>query len=86
MSSDTLRTPVIAGAMESQHLLKQRIEYSGSNPLYIGLAIPGTATSAASWQIRKMTYSGSNLTQVDFADSSSDFVKSWDDRATYTYA
>lgn len=67
-------------------LLKQRIENDANGfPIYIGLAVPGTATSSAAWCIRKMTYSGASVTQVDFADGTNEFTKVWDDRATYSY-
>lgn len=63
------------------------IDYdSGTNPVYIGRAEPGTATSAAGWQIRKITYSGDDPTTVLFADGTNEYIKVWDDRATYTYS
>ena len=66
--------------------LKMRAAYDGSGNLqYIGYAAPGTATSAAAWQIRKLTYSGGDVTQVDFAGSVNDYTKVWDDRTTYAY-
>jgi len=70
--------------------MKFRGEYSTGNIIYRGYARPGTATSAAKWQIAKLTYSGSDLTQVDWPQSggiaSSEFIFVWDDRATYTYS
>jgi hypothetical protein len=61
--------------------------YDGSdNLLYLGKAAPGTAASAASWQICKFSYSGVNLTAVQFADGSLTFGRKWDDRATLTYS
>jgi hypothetical protein len=48
--------------------------------LYVGESVPGTATSADSWRIKKVTDSG-----VLFADSTAAFIKKWDDRAVYTY-
>jgi hypothetical protein len=70
--------------------MKFRGEYSASNLIYKGYARPGTATSAAGWQIAKITYSGSNVTQIDWPESggipSSEFNFVWDDRASYTYS
>jgi len=70
--------------------LKFRGEYSGTNLIYKGAARPGSATSAAVWQICKITYSGANLVQVDWPEDSNggaseEYVFVWDDRATYTY-
>lgn len=52
---------------------------------YFGFAAPGTASAATLWRIKKMTVSGS-LTVVQYASGTSDFDKSWDLRATYTYS
>ena len=52
---------------------------------YIGYAIPGTGTTTAKWQIRKLTYTGTNVISIQFADSSNRFNKAWDSRASYTY-
>lgn len=59
----------------------------GSNPVYIGLANPGTATSEAAWQIKKLTYDTSgNLTTIQLANSAPNFDQVWDDRSSLTYA
>ena len=64
-----------------------RIEYDVSgNPIYVGLAEPGTATTAAYWQITKLTYDGSNnCTAVEYAEGSWAFEYAWSLRATYAY-
>lgn len=63
------------------------IEYSGNYAVYIGYAAPGTAKSAAAWQIRKITYdSNNNITDIQFASGVNDYTKVWDDRATYSYS
>jgi len=76
----------LAGILASGSLTL-KAEVSGGQIIYIGSTIPGCATSASRWQIRKITYDGSgNITDVKFADSSNKFNKVWDSRATYTYA
>lgn len=57
----------------------------GENPIYIGLAAPGSLTSEAKWQIKKITYDGSNPTEIKFADGSPSFNQIYDDRASLTY-
>jgi hypothetical protein len=67
----------------------QRIAYvSGtSQPEYIGLAKPGTATSSAGWQIKKLTYSGTDVVSILFADGDTKFDNIWDNRSTsYIYS
>ena len=53
---------------------------------YIGFSTPGTATSAASWKIKRVdqTDSGGDV-PILFASGTADYNKVWDDRATYTY-
>ncbi len=68
-----------------------RGEYTGSNLIYKGLARPGSSESAAVWQIAQLTYDGSNITEILWAEdsngsASSEFVFVWADRATYTYS
>ena len=64
----------------------QRISYTSDGMTeYIGLASPGTASSSASWQIRKLAYSGMNVVSILFADSNTSFDNVWDDRAILSY-
>lgn len=64
----------------------QKIAYSGDNVEYVGQAKPGTTSATAGWSIKKLTYSGSNVTDVQWANSDSGFIFVWDNRASYTYA
>ena len=65
-----------------------QLDYDGgSNPVYIGLAAPGTATSQAKWQIKKLTFDGSNNpTAIKYANGSSSFDQVYDDRASLSYS
>lgn len=64
---------------------------ANNNLIYAGFAIPGTATSVASWQIRKLTYDVNNNLQTilwpeydGLASREYNFI--WDNRALYTYS
>jgi hypothetical protein len=64
-------------------------DYDAASPpnlVYFGIAVPGTATSAAGWQIRKFTTSGSNPTSMLWAGGSGAFTNIWDNRAGLTYS
>jgi len=67
-----------------------RGEYSVNNLIYAAFALPGSDEDDRVWQLKKLTYSGTNLVQVDWpeldgkADTSYSF--SWTDRATYTFS
>ena len=58
-------------------------EVSGT-VIYIGLALPGTAKSAALWQIKKLNPTGGLDTQ--YADGDAEFDNVWDDRAALSYS
>lgn len=64
------------------------LEFDASNnPIYIGTATQGSAKSAASWQIRKLTFDGSNnVTDIKFASGAATFTFIWDNRAAYAYS
>jgi hypothetical protein len=61
----------------------QLVDVNG-NDIYIGYAVPGTATSAAAWKIKRVNTV--NPISIYWADSSTLYNKVWSDRATYTYA
>jgi hypothetical protein len=65
----------------------QQFEYDGSgNLLYHGRATPGTPTSEPFWQIRQYTYVGTNLTAIQYAGGTADFISAWDARASLSYS
>lgn len=65
----------------------QRLENDASGaPIYVGRAAPGTSESSARWQIRRLTYVSSAITEVNFAEGSPAYNFAWSLRATYTYA
>jgi hypothetical protein len=64
-----------------------RTEYdSESNLIYYGEAEPGSLESEARWRIKKMTWSGSNLVDIKWANGDTLFTKIWDNRVTYNYS
>lgn len=70
------------GFLPDQILL---IDKNDSNNIYVGTARPNTATSASTWQIKKLVTSGGNVSYV-YADGSSAYNKIWDNRAGYSYS
>jgi len=72
--------------------LAMRGIYSGTNLTYIGLARPGSSTSATVWQIRQLTYDGSNnllsitWPQDSNGKASNDYEFIWNNYASYTYS
>ena len=75
----------ISGGVHSEEQYKTTIAYSGAVQEYIGKAVPGANKSGASWQIQKLTYDGYNVTDIEFAGSSTVFDKVWNDRGTFVY-
>ncbi len=64
----------------------------GSQLVYIGRARPGSAQTAAVWQIRMLTYDAAgNVISISWPQNSSgnpsnDYIFQWSARAGYTYA
>jgi len=60
-----------------------KVNSGDSNITYFGKAVPGTATSAASWQIKEVdTTSGS---EIRYADGDANFDNIWDNRESLSY-
>ena len=53
---------------------------------YHGWAAPGTSKGSLLWAIQKLTYSGDDITDLQWADGVRTFTKEWDERTTYTYS
>jgi len=66
--------------------MKFRGEYVAGQLITQGRARSGSNESDDVWQLGRMTYIGNDLTQVNWAEGSSQFAFSWADRATYTYS
>lgn len=62
-----------------------RVDEASSTITYLGFAVPGTLDSAALWQIRKITVSGTITTQ-QLADGNANFDNIWDNRAALSYS
>ena len=65
-----------------------KIDYDGgTNAIYIGECMPGTATSNTKWRIKKLTYDGNNnVTDIKWANSEAiKFTVEWDLRTGYSY-
>jgi hypothetical protein len=57
----------------------------GGGVAYVGEANPGSATSSASWRIKRITTLGLDVT-TEWADGDTDFDNVYDDRAILTYS
>lgn len=79
-------SPNVLRRMQTDIPLTIAMEYSGENPIYIGKAQPGTAKSAALWQIQKLTYDGNNVTDVQWADGDTDYDNVWNNRDSLSYS
>lgn len=65
----------------------QMIENGILGAIYVGEAAPGTATDAAGWRIKKISYDASNMVEsITWASGVNTFTKVWDDRADYVYS
>lgn len=81
-------SPLLAlqGVSESQAFFETRIENDSSgNPLFIGWSLtPNAATTAAIWQIIKMSYDGGGyLSRSQIPDDGQKYGYVWNDRSSY---
>lgn len=63
---------------------KKNIDQASATVTYIGYADPGVLVSAALWQIRRITVTGS-VTAIEWADSDKNFDNIWNNRAALVY-
>jgi len=56
------------------------------NPTYLGEAEPGSLKGELKWRIKKLTYSGTAITDIQWASGSRAFDKEWDERVGYVYS
>ncbi len=74
------KIPVEAGATSNYE--SRNDTTSDTNLVYLGKALPGTATSDAGWQIKRYNKSTGHMS---FADDVTTFTKQWSGRTTYGY-
>jgi len=61
---------------------KQYMDYDGGyQPVYIGLALPGTGSETVGWMLRKNIYENDLNVAVLFGSGNTNFDKKWSDRA-----
>ena len=72
-------------SLETHRLIAAAYD-GGDNLVYLGRAVPGSAKGDAVWQISKFIYSGSNLTDVQWADGDQNYDNVWDNRASLSYS
>lgn len=70
--------------------IRRKVLWDGSSATvnYLGEANFGAATSAACWRILRLTFSGTDNTDIaiEYADGNDEFDNVWDNRAILTYA
>lgn len=80
---DLLDTSDLVGTVTKPQA--EQVDEASATVTYQGWATVGTATSAASWRIRKISKSG-NVTSITWADGNATYDNVWADRASLTYS
>lgn len=64
------------------------LDYDGAgNVIYMGKAVSGSSTASSVWQVRKLTYDGTNhLLSIKYSNGSLAQNAVYDDRATLSYS
>lgn len=74
-------------AFATDLLMTQAFAYdANSQTEYIGYALPGTSKASPKWLIKKLTYSGTLVTDIQFANGVIAFDSVWNSRTGYTYS
>jgi predicted ATP-grasp superfamily ATP-dependent carboligase len=76
---------VVAGGSAGTANLNTRVDKATTDIIYIGKAALGTATSAASWQIKKIDKTVTDNVTITFAAAGA-FTATWDNRGSETYS
>jgi len=74
------KIPVEAGATSTYE--GRNDTTTDTNLVYLGKAVPGSATTDATWQIKRYNKSAGHMS---FADDVTTFTKTWDNRTSYSY-
>lgn len=61
------------------------VDQLANGTVYIGIAKPGSATSAAIWQIRRILPSGT-VQQIQWANGNEKYINVWDNRNSLSYS
>jgi len=75
---------VLLPALDARYTIA--CDYSGDNLIYFGRALPGSSKASSLWQVRKLTYSGALLTDIQWADGDQLYDNVWDNRAGFSYS
>ena len=65
--------------------LAMQVNDTGTGTMYVGEALPGTATSAALWRIKKIVTTGADIA-ITWADGNDYFDNIWTSRASLSYS
>lgn len=63
-----------------------QIDEATGSITYVGYAVIGSATSSASWKIKRLDESGSPELIITWADGNSNYDNIWDNRASLSYS
>ena len=61
------------------------IDEASATTTYFGYAPIGTATSSASWKVKRVVESGTTITTT-WADGNNNYDNTWDNRASLSYS
>ena len=76
--------PILENDMNKQY--NKLVDVIDPQNMYVGESIPGTATTAAGWRIKKITEDVSGDMTILWANGSADFTQIWNNRTTLNYS
>lgn len=77
-----------SGLTSGQHPSDELVRFvkASSTISYVGKAATSSATSAAVWQVSRLTSDGAGGVVLEYADGNASYDNIWDNRASLSYA
>ena len=63
-----------------------RLDVTSATNTYVGKALPGVASSSATWRVQRLTSNAEGDLTIEYADGNSSFDNVWDNRASLSYS
>ena len=80
-------TQPISGTVTTEEpRLVTRLDTIGGNLTYVGTAVAGSTPASATWRIKKLEYSGTDVTSILYADGDTEPDNVWNNRTSLDYS
>jgi len=82
----TVGTQGPPGIPEEEMVYARKVNFVGSSVLYRGEAVPGSATNASVWRVRRITIAVDGDIDEQWANGNATFANVWDNHLVLSYS